>query len=630
MCARVRSPYLLSLLDDSRFTSFAKSVWPKKVFQTLLHSAYDKARLRKNTRQAVLEKIYLYGVDEQFTDLTVPQRMIKDWDAAVNRVTVSGPVSLSGTAPLCLDWLRRRLTPGRIFGVVSDAIRIVAYSSYAEHGEVTCDLHQIIGLASCEELVAAAAPSLPKLIYFRIANAYPNRRTLKHPHHLGRKPLVIAIIRYRIIHIDVNQQVVLQPEPAFAAEYLDLSYLCSCKFASFVEGLWCFHEIKYGCKLEVSQDALRVLNESPVPLPPPWSNSRDALSMVPSDLSQLPTSAHRVFAQLAQSCSFAEPDTFRDVSTLRDYTPAIAERLSLAGLVKCQRTEAGDIQSIGLSYSAVHHVVLVRLRQPELEFNMPDQISCAAKQSKLDLVRILLRQGFQASWEALHFWDDSAATPDEFNARALVSGSKLYFVALVLRNEIVARSGFILHNGSTKYYRLLLTLKDPSPLAALKDDPRALSPADMDDLAKDEQLHEPLLAIGNKDDAEDAELDDVALPAGDHSDSVLDAVPVHISKFAAEAAQLRPFMYGNAVIHFDNCSHSSGKLRAYTRCHRHRGCTQHCQVETAGSRNAAIARLQAWLHWADINPGMQRCDHSGQAPPVDLVEGFLRRLDAAE
>ena len=628
VCARVRSSFLLSLVDDGRFNAFARSHWAKQVFHDLLQSPYDKAQLKKIGRKRVLEKIYLYGVDEQFTDLTVPQKMIKDWEAAVNHVTVSAPVPLSGTGRLCSDWLRRRLTPGRIFGVVSDAVRIVPYSSYADHGEEACALQDIVALASCEELVGIAAPVLPKLTYFRVVNAYPNRRTLKHPHHLGRKPNVIAIVRYQVIECGDDGHVILQPGSAFEADYLDLSYTCSCKFTSFAESLWCFHGIEYGCKLEISKGALRVLSDSPVPLPRPWSNSRDALAMVPSDLSQLPTDAHRVFAQLAQSCSFSEPGNFRHVTTLHAYTSELAERLLSSGLAECQRTEAGEIESIGLTYSAVQHAVFVRMTQPSLEFNLPEHASCASNHSKLDLARILLRQGFQASWSALQYWDDSADTPDEFRAQALVSGSKLYLVALVLRHEIVARKGFILHNGSAKYYRLLLVLKDLTPLSALKDDPHALMPADLDLLAKNEQLHEPLLAIDDSHEAEDAGLEDDAVPDYGQPESSLDAVPVHISKFAAETAALRPVIYGNAVIHFDNCSHSSGKLRAYTTCNVHRRCTQHCQVETAGGRNSAIARLQAWLYWVQSNPGMPRCEHSGHPPPADLIADFYRRVEA--
>jgi hypothetical protein len=618
------------LMDDRKFSSFARAHWRKQLFHLLLQSPYCRASIRNISRQTVLEKIYLYGVAEQFTDLTKPQKMIKDWEAAVNRVTVSATASLSGIPALCLEWVRRRLTPGRIFGVVSDAVRLVRYSSYTEHGEAACALQDIVALASCEELVAVAAPVLPKLIFFRVVNAYPNRRTLKHPHHLGRKPNVIAIVRYKLVECNsTSGQASLQPESTFAAEYLDLSYICSRKFTDFAESLWCFHSIEYGSRLEISRDALRVLNASPVPLPPPWSTSRDALAIVPSDLLQLPTDAHRVFSQLAQSCSFAEPGNLREVSTLRYFSPEVAERLSSSGFAECHCTETGDIVSIGLKYGAVQYAAMVRISRPSLEFNLPVHTSCAAQQSKIDLARILLRQGFLASLDALHYWDDSADTQDVFRAQALVSGSKLYLVALVLRNEIVARSGFILHNGSAKYYRLLLSLKDLSPLHVLKDNLHALTPADMDALLKDERLHEPLLAIEDCQQAEEDDTENYDQPDVSREVS-LDAVPVHISAFAAETAQLRSVVFGNAVIHFDNCSHSSGKLRAYTRCPQHYGCTQHCQVETAGGRNQAIARLQAWLHWAAINPEMQRCDHSGKPPPAELVDEFLRRIELAE
>lgn len=622
ICARIRSTYLLSLLDDATFNAFARAHWSRQIYMRLLRFAYDPAELNKLRLRGICEKVYLYGVAEQFCDLTVSQSMVKDWEAAVTRVAQWPAKHVTGTAQVCLEWLRHRLTPGRLFGALPDVLRIVPYESYTEHGEAACELHDLISLASCEELVASAAPDLSKLWYFKVVNAYPSRRTLKHPHHLGRRPNVVAIIRYTMECVENSQ---IRLKPAFMTEYLDLSFMISTKFCEFLESFWSFHGIEYGSRLDILPRTMSILNESPIPLPPPWSDSKDALAMVPTELSHLPTDAHRVISQLARSGNFADADRLRDVTTLEAYTSDIGEVLKASGIIEAQRSETGQITRIGVEFNAVRYIPLVRMSQPSLEFNLAEKASCAAKHSKLDLVRILMRQGFQASWSGdLKYWDAEAAA--EFRAQALVSGSKLYFVALVLRDEILLRNGIILHNGSAKYYRLLLLLKDLSVLSGLRDDPGSLTQHEMQDLASDETLHEPL----QNNLAADEGLHDMIVDGGAVSDDESrseswEAMPVELSKFAADSAQLRSWTFGNAVIHFDNCSHSSGKLRAYTKCKVHAGCTQHCQVETAGGRHQAISRLMAWLHWAEITD-MPRSAHSGQHPPDHLVTDFADRI----
>lgn len=106
------------------------------------------------------------------------------------------------------------------------------------------------------------------------------------------------------------------------------------------------------------------------------------------------------------------------------------------------------------------------------------------------------------------------------------------------------------------------------------------------------------------------------------------ASPIIEAKRAAESAMLRPFSMteGNQQlrIYFDNCSHSSGKLRAFCVCRKHERCTQHIQVETAGSRKAAIARLVAWLKWGLTLD--DREEHSGKTAPSHLIEEVARTI----
>ena len=115
VCARTRAPYLLELLDGNVFSSWLRSRWSGRIFEEILKPLYAPSELAKAGKRNTLEKIYLFGVSEQFSDLTVAKAMIKSWDAAALQVTTLPLETFSGTAKLCLEWLRSRFQNGRHF-----------------------------------------------------------------------------------------------------------------------------------------------------------------------------------------------------------------------------------------------------------------------------------------------------------------------------------------------------------------------------------------------------------------------------------------------------------------------------------------------------------------------------------
>ena len=148
-------------------------------------------------------------------------------------------------------------------------------------------------------------------------------------------------------------------------------------------------------------------------------------------------------------------------------------------------------------------------------------------------------------------------------------------------------------------------------------------------LSDTDSLHEPLLPIQYSEELRDERNGDVESDGfADSSDLLTESLPIIIQKYAAETAQLRSYQHGGSIIYFDNRSHSSGKLRAFTKCRLHDRCTKHIQVETAGSRHAAICNLMAWLHWAEVQQ-MERDDHSGHAPPAALVDHFASTIPSS-
>lgn len=625
VCARIRSPYLLELLDDDVFLSWLRSKWGARIFEEVLRPLYAPSELAKAGKRSTLEKIYLFGVSEQFSDLTGAKAMINTWDAAALQVTTLPLETFRGTAKICLEWLRLRLKHGRLFAAPIDSLRIIGYTSYSKHANDACELNDILALASCEELLGSKV-ELRKLTFFKVVNSFPNRRTVRHAYHLGARPTAVAIIRYSIVR-HTDSTVMLRPE--FDTEYLDLNFLASCRFSDFLQSFWTFHGIQYGSKLEIRPKALQLLAESPVPLPLPWSESKDPSALVPRETDSA-TPAHKLVLELLRPEHSGSLGQLVDIDSLgSSYCPAIAGALELAGVIQARRSlHDSEIDAIGISFSAVRYVPLIMLSAPSLEFNIAAQ-TALAKQSRLDLVMLLYRQGFAGVYDAPRYWDESSSSRHVFRAQAMMSGTKLYFVALLLRNEIASRGGFVMHTGSTRYYQLLLSLKDLAVFECLKDASASMTDASLEAISDDVSLHEPLVPLAGSDEPDAEQNGDVESYAGTFPEDITDAMPIIIQRYAAETAQLRPYQYegshGVAYVHFDNCSHSSGKLRAFVRCRQHDQCTKHIQVETAGGRHAAICYCIAWLYWAEAEQ-LDRDDHSCAAPPAAWVDHFLTSI----
>lgn len=446
--------------------------------------------MKNVSKKDMIAKIYLYGINEQFSDLSDMQKVVKLWDAAVTRATTVPTVKPTGTALICLDWLRHRLTTGRIFAAAPSVLRIVSYTDYEVHSEAAIELNDILGLCTLEQLADVPAPDLPALTYFKVLNPYPNRRYLKHPYHLGCRPSVIAIVQYTVEKGDYGQ---VRLKPAHKASYLDLSYCSSGRFAELVESLWCFHGVQHGSRLNILPRMLTACDQdAPVRNAPTamaaWNSLMEATDnqLQLQDYEQLPTGNQLKHA---------------------------IETLAMHDIVSTSRDEGGAITTIKPNFDAVHYVPLVALSQPSLEFNIAEKATCVTQRSKLDLVSTLCKQGFEPSWDCTRYWEMSG--PTVFRAQAL-SGSKLYFVALILRDEIAPRSKFILHNGTARYYRLLLSLKDLSPLSCLRDDDKAMSEQEFAAL-EDPALQEPLVPITSL----TAAASDAAEDADDHSDGIL-------------------------------------------------------------------------------------------------------------
>jgi hypothetical protein len=269
---------------------------------------------------------------------------------------------------------------------------------------------------------------------------------------------------------------------------------------------------------------------------------------------------------------------------------------------------------------------LLHARNPVLEFStLPGDVPMV-QHSRLDLLAILHRQGFQPNASPARAWTPEG--PLEYRLPNILRVTKLYVVCLVLRESIMERNATeILHECNAQYYRALLSLKSAKDAQALLDAVDRSAESFKRLLGKEGALQDDApfqaLALESRDDA--------------HSDDDSDdenRLPLHLEAYAAQKALLAPHELPviraasplPVVVHFDNCSHQSGVLRGYVKCAwGHRGCFKYQQLNVAGTRSRLIAYLHAWNL---IGEGMSREEHAN-ARLCPVPEGLVAQQELA-
>ena len=107
----------MQLMADKVFMSWCRSVWTTHVFRSVLKVSCSSDALKGLTRTDLLKKIYLYGISEQFENISETKDHLSAWDIALTNVLK--PIEHAPTAVerLALDWLRHRLTSGRVLAL---------------------------------------------------------------------------------------------------------------------------------------------------------------------------------------------------------------------------------------------------------------------------------------------------------------------------------------------------------------------------------------------------------------------------------------------------------------------------------------------------------------------------------
>ena len=253
VCARLRSPYLLTMLDNKMFYAWCKGLFASHVFRKLLKNVCTPQDMKKWTRQQYLQRIYMYGVTEQYEDVKDINDCVRAWQAAVSRVLQPLPPSTPPTQQLALEWLKARFVAGRLFALPAHLLRLVNYVGYAPLDIRPSRLDEVLPLFGCDDVLRENF-DVENMTFFRVVHSNPNRRILQHPWHLGCRPRVIKIAAYDVKATTDGTIVVVA---SAVVQCLDLAYLSSSYFSEVVQSLWTFGREENGTSLSLTPASMK-------------------------------------------------------------------------------------------------------------------------------------------------------------------------------------------------------------------------------------------------------------------------------------------------------------------------------------------------------------------------------------
>lgn len=327
-----------------------------------------------------------------------------------------------------------------------------------------------------------------------------------------------------------------------------------------------------------------------------------------------------------------ERSTQVDLATLQD--------LISAGVALVQESEFGE-DIIQINLETVSWVCSHGLQHGTKYALGHVSLSNVDKQSKLSALMFLCSLGWTPSAENLSGRYYEASSEKVFDAS--LQRPKVYFVALCMSASILRKLStseaalpVIYHGMPQAYYKALLSLP-ASKMQAIAD---IIEQTPHIKRIRDSEFAALLDGCEGVPEREEG-------PEGQHMLAVLDAPSpaevdaqrVHriaasvLRGLPAEFVDIRSCMVATSAnrtlrVNFDNCSHSSGKQRAYIACPapHHSACFKYSVVERFESNEDCAAWLMAWADHARSQPAAEfnKRAHMSFVPDAQAVAAFRR------
>lgn len=598
--------------------AWCEAQWSKQVLRRVLAPLYTATDMQGWNRAECLRRIYLYDQADLFAEQSAVGGALSIWDKARGQYLRPKVLSLTTMHKAALEWLRSRLTPGRIFALAEDCYEVIEYSGGTQALPPAPGFEEVCALLGSDE-VLATRPDVEHAVVFKVVNDNLGGRVLAgHPWHMGGRPLAIGVVVYKAGSTSLSTTVFGSGDHAC----LDLLRLAaSDRFPGVLQSLSRFQKIAARGVLDLhpSAAALLALEAAPLPaLPSHAEQSERRVSAAPAELSQaLLAIGRRAFG--GEAPLLALGNATAEVGAGEEQ---VAKRLVERGVLASSLREGTSI--VRPRPEDFLWRPEVQASRPLLELAaFPRAVSPAAL-PRLDLIAVLLRQGFVFGDKVGTCYEDGGASTA--SASMARNGTKLYLACLYDRATIFGKGASTIHHaGKAPYYKALLTSADTRRVEELMDQGLFKEVQKIADANTLEDAEDGPLAVEDQPEEESVGVEESPpMPMLVFDDEEKDSVD--IDPYTAEL----PGTGLNVSVHFMWSGKKNKNLRAFARCpvKEHGRCYKYQHVNVSGSREGAIAFLVAWARAAPLYPPptVGPSEHQGATPDEADVQEALAEV----
>lgn len=156
VAAKVRMPYVLSLLKDPVFSEWASSSFYKRGFvRSVLDFKFAKRDRASMSWPRFKHEVYLSSGSQHFTSEAGSAEAQQFWAQSVAHVLTDTVERLGTLHRIALEWLRDRIRPGSVFGCPPSAVRVLQTDGPQCDGHAAWLLDDILLRMSDPDLVHA-------------------------------------------------------------------------------------------------------------------------------------------------------------------------------------------------------------------------------------------------------------------------------------------------------------------------------------------------------------------------------------------------------------------------------------------------------------------------------------------
>ena len=621
--ARCRRHQTLGLLDNTHAVDWICNKWFSKFWSQVLEHEMSPEECISSSLSHKHARVYQYSMDDHLHDEHEAEEQIKSFDIVLHRAQKQRPFPISTTMRLAIDFIKFRLGESScVFSMPKDLWDLAARGRPDEMPKIdSADL-----ITAIEAHADVASPSMDNMVFFKVVDAWPERKTRVRTGHLEVSTTSMVLQRlYPRGPVDDLASLVLEP----GVELLDTLALCSAMhFDKLLQNLsrWQGSVQQTLTEIMPSPDmlALGVGGTTMLKLEDVAPDETSLMAFLDEENHAWHYKGSLVTndaAELAQSFiderMFAESDRYGRADSLSSYSEGALHELVLKGI--CVQKVVDDSPVYALRLTCVKHHSTTECSQKCLDLHLlPPEDSQFESWPKLCLMHVLSQRGWTFSAEATRALEPGSTICPLEN----IGASKMYWLAMVLNEQIFAKPGGLAqieHHCKQHYYKCLLELEDLSPVLAIEN-PSMQSDKTFKALLSGAG---PLPALED----EDPEVGPLALEAPPEAAPLL-ALPPLVP--VVDIPPISLLHNGRThTVHFDNYQHSSGKLRAYIQCGYHsENCRLYRYPHNFTSQKHCAAYLIAWRSEGPDRVPERECrsDHIGMQVTPPLVDEILEQL----